>query len=39
MKVKEPSTEQVYVDHCNPEDLQTIIDTHDKVTLHMKSKI
>ena len=39
MKVKEPQIEQLYFDHYNPEDLQTIIDTQHKIILHMKNKI
>ena len=36
MKVKETPTEQLYVDHHNPEDLQHIIDIQHKVILHME---
>ena len=37
MKVTETPKEQLYVDHYKLEDLQTIIDTHHKVIVHMST--
>ncbi len=38
MKVKENDAEKLYFDHYNPEELEHIIDTQHKVTLHMKKQ-
>ena len=37
MKVTATQKEQLQFDHYNPEDLQSITDTHHKVILHMKT--
>ena len=37
MKVTETPKEKLYVDHYKLEDLQTIIDTHHKVIVHVNT--